>query len=351
MNEAASDSKKRVTLADIARDSDVSTATVSLVLRDKPGVSDETRQRVLDSAQALGYVYTPSNQAIGRALPDNFGVVVKSRPNDPPASNSFYGGVLAGIESVCRRNQINLNYADLLVDSRNNPLETPRLMLDGGADGLLIVGLMLDERMVRQLQRLNTPVVLVDAYASENPFDSVVTNNNEGAYQATEFLIQKSHRHIGIVGSLPDAYPSVRERREGYLRALADYGLEPLFADCILHPSVVEPYVTDLLTRHPEVTAILGCNDDVAIAAMRTAQRLGRRVPADLSVIGFDNIEMSQAVLPRLTTMRVDMMGMGRMAAYMLLNRAEHPEAGLARTIISPDLVERESVTTCPDGA
>jgi LacI family transcriptional regulator len=347
MAPASSRSDKKVTLADIARASGVSTATVSLVLRDKPGVGEETRQRVLDSAQALGYVYTPSNQAVRRALPDDFGVIIKSRPNDLPASNSFYAAVLAGVETICRRHQINLMYANLLVDSVNNPVETPRLMLDGEVDGLLLVGMNLNEGLVDRLRRIDAPVVLVDAYAEGDPFDAVVTDNVAGAYRATQYLIGQGHRHIGIVGSLPDAYPSVRERREGYLQALADHGLEPYFADCVLHPSVVEPCVTDLLTAHPEITAIFGCNDDVAIAAMRAAQQLGRRIPGDLSVVGFDNIDLSQAVLPRLTTMRVDMMGMGRLAAQLLMNRIEYPEAGLMRAVVCPSLVERDSVAPC----
>ena len=344
MNLESTNSEKKVTLADVARDSDVSPATVSLVLRNKPGVGEETRRRVLESARALGYVYTPSNQAIGRALPDSFGVVIKSRPNDQPGSNSFYSAVLTGVETVCRRYQIKLVYANLLVDSKNNPIETPHLMLNGDVEGLLLTGVHLNDTLVEQLVRAEAPVVLVDSYDDNNLFDSVVTDNVAGAYQITEHLIRNGHRHIGIIGSLPDAYPSVRERRDGYLQALRDYDLRPYFADCVLHPSVVEPYVTDLLTTHPEVTAIFGCNDDVAIASMRVAQRLGRRIPQDLSVVGFDNIELSQVVLPGLTTMQVDMMEMGRLAAQLLQNRLEYPEAGRVRLIICPRLVERDSV-------
>lgn len=335
---------RKATLADIARESGVSTATVSLVLRDKPGVGDETRQRVLDAAQALGYVYAPSNQAAGRALPDTFGVLIKSRPGDLPASNSFYAPVLAGVETVCRRNRINLMVANLLVDERNHPLETPRLMQSGEVDGLLIAGMHLNDSLARRLEAISAPVVLVDAYAGGSPFDAVVIDNTGGAYAAVQHLVNHGHRHIGIVGSLPDAYPSIRERREGYLQALAEHGLEPAFADCVLHPDAAGPAVTALLAEHPEITALFGCNDDVAIAAMRAAQSLGRDVPASLSVIGFDNIGLSQAVSPALTTMRVDMMGMGRLAAQLLLNRAEYPGAGQVRAVICPGLVERESV-------
>ena len=164
MSPSTTDPEKKITLADIARDSDVSTATVSLVLRDKPGVSDETRQRVLDSARALGYVYTPSNQAVGRVTPNEFGVIIKSRPNDLPGSNSFYSAVLAGVETICRRHQIKLMYANLLVDSKNNPVEAPRLMQNGEVGGLLMVGVHLNEELVELLLGSNAPVVLVDAY-------------------------------------------------------------------------------------------------------------------------------------------------------------------------------------------
>jgi LacI family transcriptional regulator len=338
--------EKKVTLGDIALASGVSTATVSLVLRDKPGVSEETRQRVLDTARTLGYTYSPSNQAVGRVIPNRVGVIMKSRPNDLPSTNSFYAPVLAGIEAVCRRNQINLLYANLPVDEMSVPLETPRLMLDGEVDGLLIVGMHLDETMVGQLTRNGRALVLVDAYAAGDAFDAVVSDNFAGAYRATRFLIENGHRNIAIVGSQQDAYPSILERRTGFLQALADHSLTPYFADCVLHPSVVDPYVRELLARSPEVTAIFGANDDVAIASMRTAQDLGRRVPEDLSVTGYDNIAMSHMIRPRLTTMSIDIMGMGRLAAQMLLNRIEYPEAGRVRTVVCPDLVVRESVVS-----
>jgi LacI family transcriptional regulator len=98
------------------------------------------------------------------------------------------------------------------------------------------------------------------------------------------------------------------------------------------------------LRQHPEITAVFGCNDDVAIAVIKAAETLGKRVPEDLSVVGFDNIVLAQHVIPPLTTMRVDKMGMGRLAAQTLLNRIEYPEAGWIRGVIIPTLIERQSV-------
>ncbi|MBN1312903.1 MAG: LacI family DNA-binding transcriptional regulator [Anaerolineae bacterium] len=334
----------KVTLADIARDCGVSVATVSLVLRNKSGVGSETRQRVYDSARALGYIQKVSNQARVHGLPRNIGLIVKVMPNGSPTTNSFYGPVLAGIEAVCRHGQINLVYATLPVDPGNHPLEIPRLLLEQHVDGVLMVGMCLDTKIVQMLRSQDLPVVLVDAYAVDDPFDSVVIENYAGAYRAVMHLIEAGHRQIAIVGSSPESYPSIMERRKGYFQALSDKGLEPIFGDCPLYPDEVLPVIPDLLNTHPGVTGILACNDDVAIATIRMAQKLGRRVPENLSVIGFDDILLAQHVMPPLTTMGVDMMGMGRLAAQLLLNRFAFPEAGGVRAVIRPKLVLRESV-------
>lgn len=348
MGNRQTNNPNKVTLADIARDCGVSLATVSLVLRNKSGIGSETRQRVYDSARALGYIQKVSNQARVRTLPQHIGLIVKVRPDDLPATNSFYAPVLAGIEAVCRHNQINLVYANLPVDRGNHPLETPRLLLEQHVDGALMVGMYLEPEIVQMLRSRGLPVVLVDAYAAGDPFDSVVIQNYAGAYRAVMHLIEAGHRQIAIVGSSPEAYPSILERRKGYLQALSDNGLEPIFGDCLLHPDEVPPVIPKLLTTHPGLTSILACNDDVAIATIRMAQKLGRCVPEDLSVIGFDDIALAQHVMPPLTTMGVDMMGMGRLAAQLLLNRFEFPEAGGVRAVVCPNLVTRESVKLVP---
>lgn len=337
-------SNSKVTIADIARDSGVSPATVSLVLRDKPGIGAETRQRVLESAQNLGYLYRPTHQSQTSAKITNFGLIIKVGPYDDPHSNIFYTPVMSGIETICRRSRVNLLYTTMPVDEHNNPLELPPLFTEGQVDGILLVGMHLNETMDAFLQQQSFPVVLVDAYTAGHPYDSVVSDNVDGAYQAVRYLIQNGHRHIGIIGSEPDSYPSVQERRQGYLKALQEHALTPYLVDCALLPESASVAASALLRKHPEITAIFGCNDEVAIAVMQVATKLGREVPRDLSVIGFDNIALAQHITPPLTTMRIDKMGMGRLAAQLLLNRLEFPEAAKVQTVIHPHLIERQSV-------
>ncbi len=334
----------KITIADIAEASNVSPATVSLVLRDKPGISPETRQRVLESAQNLGYIVKPISSLHVQGDLTNIGLVIKTRLNDLPQTNNFYSPVLIGIETICRQRQINLLYATMLVDEENQPLELPRLITDQQVDGLLLVGILLNEAVLSLLQRQSVPVVLADAYANGDPYDMVVSDNFNGAYKAVTYLIGQGHQHIGIVGSQQNSYPSIQERRLGYVQAMRDHHLSPYFGDSSLDSEKTGAVVLELLHQHPEITAIFGCNDEVAIAVIKAAHEMGRNIPQDLAVIGFDNIALAQYITPSLTTMQVDKIGMGRLATQLLINRIEYPEADKVKVVIRPHLIERQSV-------
>jgi LacI family transcriptional regulator len=343
MNENVADDSTKITMTDIARESGVSPATVSLVLRDKPGISSATRQRVLDSASALGYIFSPT-KTNERPFFSSMGIIFKIQPDDAPHANQFYAPVLSGIESHCRAQNINLFYAQLPVDEQNNPLETPRVLKEQSADGLLFVGIQLNEAVTQVLQKQNQPIVLVDAYAEDEQYDAVVTDNEAGAYRATLHLLQNGHRHVAMVGSMPQGYPSIQERRSGYLRAIKEHGLTPEFVDCYHTIDSATAAAETFLRDNKRVTAVFCANDEVAISLMRVAQSLGINIPQDLSVIGFDNIQLAHLILPALTTMRVDKMGMGRLAGQLLSNRIQYPEAGYVKSVIQPSLIERNSV-------
>ena len=344
MDEHVLSPRTKVTIADIARETELSSATVSLALRSKGVIRTETRQRVLAVAQRLGYHIQATNRSEAHQLIDSVGVLVKVRPDDLGTTHRFYGPVVAGIEEVCRRRQIHLVYANLLVDDDNRPIAPPRLLLEQHTDGLLLVGMHLEQQHLALFQQLNSPVVLVDAYAYGNPYDAVVTDNFAGAYQATRHLIDQGHCHIALLGSLPDAFPSVAERRAGYCQAIQECELVPYFWDCPLWPKAAHEAAHNYLAQPSPVTAVFGCNDTVTIALMQVAQSQGRTIPQDLSVIGFDNIELAQHTTPPLTSIWVDQMGMGRQAAQLLLNRIEYPAAANVQTLIRPQLVQRQSV-------
>ena len=320
---------KSVTLADVARKSKVSLSTASLVLRDKPGIPPETRKRVLNAAQALGYQLKPRKRAAtpsAQVTLHNLGLVIKIEPDMPPHANPFYSQVLAGIEEACRRRKINLMYATLPVDEDNYPLEVPRLLTENHVDGFLLVGIFVNEAFMRLLGSQAAPIVLVDAYSNFNAYDAVVSDNLHGAYEAVRYLISLGHQHIGFVGAHPQAYPSLHERRQGYLQALQDQGIATSYvANSEMTPDSDFAAATDLLQRYPSVTAVMGCNDNAALATIRALQVQKRAVPGDVSVMGFDDIDVASHVTPTLTTMHVDKVSMERMAVQLLGNRLEFP--------------------------
>ncbi len=337
--------KNRVKLYDIAQASGVSLTAVSLALGDKPGISQETRVRILEMARSMGYRFkTPVTSSAVKAI-KTVGLLVKSSPDDEPHANYFYSQIIAGVESACRQMGINLMYANLPVNNENYPLEIPPLLEKGEVDGLLLAGTFVDVSLGLILESRGCPIVLVDSYSSKATYNMVLSDNVSGAYQATEFLIQKGHNHIGFVGGHDLAYPSFRDRRVGYRKALERYDIGPgYFADCMLNRSDIAGAVLNLVKQQEQITGLVCINDVTAISAMYALIEAGIRVPQELSIIGFDDIYLAETVVPSLTTMRVNKQIMGRLGVQLLLNQVYQADSGCITSIFHPTLIERNSV-------
>lgn len=337
--------EERVTITDIAKMSGVSPATVSLVLNNKPGVAQETRARVLETAETLGYPLKPNDPGPRSRSLATIGVIVRNDSDTAAYENPFYSRILLGIEDVCRRSQINLLFATVPTDPDNRPTQTPPLLYNDMVEGLLFVGTLLDKNILAARGRQIPPLVLVDGYASPDRYDRVVSDNFGAAYQAVEYLIRKGHRQIAMIGGEADPYPSLRERRSGYLWAMRDHHLdETCFADFNINQGNAYAEVTRILGERPQLSALFCINDHVAAGALRAAQDLGRRVPQDLSVVGYDDISLAANLSPALTTLRVDTTAMGRAAVNLLAFRLDNPDAARLTLTIHPTLIERASV-------
>ncbi len=336
--------REKVTITDIAQESGVSPATVSLVLRNRPGVSEETRARVMVIAENLGYQLKPA-QMVTRVHLQTIGMVVKTEPNLPARANPFYSHVIIGVEDACRRNGIDLLLSTMPVDEHNRPMGVPQMLVRGAAEALLMVGTFVDETILSITSRKAPPIVLVDAYAQSECYDAVGSDNFQAAWQAVEYLIRQGHRHIGLIGSEPDSYPSIRQRRGGYLRALREAEVAQSFI-AEFNPMNESGYeaTRDLLRKNPQITALFGVNDKVAIAALSAAIDSGRHVPEDISVVGYDDVDFASNAIPPLTTMHVDTVTMGRAAVQLLMNRIEYPDAARMTLTVHPMLMERQSV-------
>jgi LacI family transcriptional regulator len=333
---------ERVKLTDIARATGVSVTTVSLVFNNRPGIPTDTRQRVLEAAERLGYRSDRYLSVRNGSILKRVGLALKVFEEEPSISNPFYSVVVHGIESACRLNDTRLLYSHVHVDLHNRPVETIKLYDD--VDGLILVGMHIPDGFVDS--HSNLPVVLIDGYSEGEQFDSVVSRNFDGAYASVKYLIKKGHREIGMVAARPNSYPSLDERRAGFFQALLDHNLpHQNFIDCEIDQTGAEytRAATTIFTRYPQITALFCPQDTIAVKALRAAQDLGKKIPDDLSIMGFDGIELSGMVRPGITTMALNQYNMGQLAVRLLQQRALTPQFPQIISSVPYQLIERES--------
>jgi DNA-binding LacI/PurR family transcriptional regulator len=333
---------KAATLADVAAAVGLSPAAASLALRGKVGVSEATRTRVFEAATALGYRAQASGSR-QQARHMTIGLVINPVHGGSQEANRFYAPVIAGIQGSCRSHHMDLMLATMPVDQHYYPIELPRIVTDRTCDGLIVVGAHLSQETAEVLQAA-PPAVLVDGYAERDAFDSVAIDNVGGARTAIEYLISIGHRDIAILATEPQAYPSILQRRRGYEQVIAEAGLVPHFIDALYwQPESAAVACLTYLKAHREVTAVFCANDLVAVALLQAARQECLPIPDQISVVGFDDIDLAGFVSPALTTMAVDKVGMGRIAVTLLAHRLELGKECVTQTFVRPTLVERES--------
>jgi DNA-binding LacI/PurR family transcriptional regulator len=338
------------TIYDIAERAGVSTATVSRVFNNEPGVSEETRERVIEAADALHYQPHASAQNLAREHTNQVAVVA------PVVANYFYMHVMRGIQHVLAKRDM-----DLMVHAPANPQgrihEQPdgesfntymaRALQPGRNDGFLLLSMPLTDEWAERLADTKQAVVLVD---TEHPaFESLAVDSKHGGYEATQHLIDLGYERIGHITVKYDP-PPARLRREGYKQALQDNGRsveEDLIATSDERPFAFSEEggyraMNTLLDHDPAPDAVFAASDMQALGAMRAAQEADLRVPEDLAIVGFDDIELSQCA--GLTTLRQPARTMGTRAAETLLRRIETPgDSPVSSTVFPPKLVVRRT--------
>ncbi len=329
------------TIREVARKAGVSIGTVSRALNNKAGVSEKRRQHVLAVAQELGYVARRTRPSLPEVT--HLGLLI--RPTGQALiADPFYGVMFHATEQYCNQLQINLSFG--VLDIFNGQFRSlPAMANDDRIGGLILVGAMPIEVVERLQTVMRVPVVLVDNCYPQCAWDSIMTDNLYGAYLATEHMISKGHRSIGMISG--PSHPSIVEREAGYTQALQQHGLIPTIVRTPdLTPADGEQGVLELLRQAPQVTAIFCSNDNQAAGALVKLQRLGFKVPDDFSLVGFDGINIIHFTSPPITTIYVDRIAMGQLAAELLLGRILNPERAVIKTIIGVRLIERASVSS-----
>ncbi len=328
------------TIYDIAEQAGVSTATVSRVFNGSARVAEATRRRVLDVAEGCGYQPHVSAQNLARQQTQLVSAVI------PVMTNHFYMNVARGMQDALSESEF-----DLLVYAAPKPEEIGaqlgRALQRGRAEGLLLLSTQFTEEQRRRLKASQQAIVLVDAAHAD--FDSVSVNNERGGYLATRHLIAQGYRRIAHITVAPPEPPPALARRRGYEKALRKAG-RPTEAALVVASrrrrfgfveATGHEAMQKLLRQEPRPDAVFVASDIQALGALRAVEEAGLRVPEDVALVGFDDIEVSAYV--GLTTLRQPMHAMGRLAIETLLRRVREPEAPPKNIVLEPRLVRRRT--------
>jgi DNA-binding LacI/PurR family transcriptional regulator len=326
-----------VTIRDVAKRAGVGVGTVSRVLNGSPFVSESTRQKVLLAIEKLNYAPSPIARRLSLGRTSTVAVIAPffTRPSVVER--------LRGIEFALAQTEYDLVLHNVETVTRRDACfrEVPRRER---VDGLLLISLLPDDEEAQRLVKSNVPVVLVDA-PHPAPLNQVVIDDVSGGYQATRHLIDLGHRKIGYISDYlenPFDFVSSRYRYEGYLMALeeADIPFRPEYHQQGNHGrDVARTLARHLLTLPDPPTAIFAASDTQAIGVLETAREMDIDVPDQLSVIGFDDIEIAEYL--QLTTINQPLFASGVEGVELLKTALENPLAEPQRLTLPTDLIVR----------
>jgi LacI family transcriptional regulator len=338
-------SARKPTLLDVAKDSGVSTATASLVVRKSELVSEKTRAKVLQSIARLGYVHDRVAASLRSRVSSTVGVVITD------IGNPFLSEVLVGLHDA-----LNTTGHDVLLGTTFDRIDKQSALLDTMI-GHKICGLVLcpvggtSAQDLAMLEKASVPTVLIGRDVSyAHRYDMVIADSFGGARLAVQHLVDNGHRRIAFLGGT-GLVATYRRRLSGYLDTLAANGLEADMSLVLQGPSNFEfgdKAIRAVLAQEGPPTAAFCYNDVVAIGALQGLQRIGLRAGRDVGLVGFDDIKQGTITNPALTTISVGTALWGGIIARILAQRIRDPNGAPEKVVAEPKLVVRDSSTSGP---
>lgn len=328
----------RLTIEDIANIANVSKATISYVINEKPGVSKEVRQKVKKIIEEYNYVPNSAARGLAGEKTHFIGLVI------PDISDIFYANIIRGVEKTSNKLGFFLNLLTTHAQAEREQ-QVIKLFNKSMVDGLIVMAYYLKDKYIDILTESGIPFVFIDYPPKNEEIYSVLVDNESGAFEATEYLISLGHKKIAFLEGSKVAWDS-KARFEGYLKALKAHSLE-------FNPNLVENgnftkeegYLAtkSLLAKKEKFTAIFSANDQMAIGAIRALKEAGLKVPDDISIFGFDNIEASSIIEPPLTTVSQPIYEMGKKSVEVLVKLINKEEVKEKKIMLKTKLIERHS--------
>lgn len=333
--------RTRATIRDVAHAAGVSIATVSRVLNGRPDVAADTRERVLGAVRDLGFSTNRSARSLVGGRTFLVGITL------PLVEAEYFARILGGATDELYDHDLQVVLATTL-HLRDRATTLLARLTSGMTDGSLLVLPEESSELLQELAAAGYPFVVIDPLEPlAEGIPSVSATNALGGRAATEHLLALGHRRIGVITGVPEWLASV-ERLNGHRTALASAGV-PFDPALVVESDWAveggEAAVAALLELPDPPTAIFAFNDNMAIGAARAAHARGLHVPADLSVVGFDDSEQAATTAPTLTTVRQPLAEMGRMGAGLLVRLLDNRPAEAMRIELQTRLIVRQSTT------
>jgi LacI family transcriptional regulator len=329
------------TIKDVAKLANVSIATVSRIINNQTGYSEKTKKKVLEAIEELGYEPNAVARGLINKRTHTIGVLF------PKLSSTLVTDLLSGIEKATH----DAGSSVIVCHTESNGEKTMKylqLLNEKRIDGIIFTSAPLLEEYYQYIKKMNVPMVLLSTETYAHPVPYVKVNDRHAAYTATQFLINKGHKKIGMISGNKDDIISGKPRIDGYISALQDHNL-PIDEKKIIfnrgfsfHDGMESLKI--LLKQAPDLTAVFAASDELAIGAISSAYQLGIKVPDELSIIGYDNLSIAEMSVPPLTTVAQPLTEMGEMAANMLFEMLDSDKLIESR-IMPHKIVERKSVS------
>lgn len=340
------------TQTDVAKRAGVSRATVSYVINGltdgKIPISDETRQRVLEAIDELGYEPDARAQALSSGKTNTIALVI------PDLNNPHFSEFASGVEDAARAVNYRLLLSSTTLSNDAYAVDIFKDLTRHQFDGLILTTPIIVQSSEAQtvLKRIHKRGLPIVEFVELNNIDTVYADYREATKEIVSYLVSLGHQRIGFVYGVGEDADIGLDRLEPYQESLQAAGIQDhseLLIQC--GPTSEDGYqaALQLLERVPRPTAIIAINDLLAISTMRAAADMGLCVPEDLSVVGFDDIPMAKYLVPRLTTVTKDAYVAGRTAFEMLMARMQSPELPRQLTRIPTKFIVRESTGQAPD--
>lgn len=330
---------KNITMRDIASALGVSAVTVSKALTDKDGVGPQLRQDIKQKAQEMGYRYHSLAKPVKEGKSYNLGVIIGAHFVDMDAYPYYIKMYQNIIMCLSKRNYSGI--IELVVAEMLSSLIMPNVIAEKKVDGIIVLG-QLPDNYLQKIRESGLPLIYMDFVDKNMEVESVSVDNMYSSYLLTNYVVSMGHKKIAYVGNI-EATTSILDRYLGYYRSLLVNHLEPR-SDYLISDRGEDGMFKELKLPADMPTAFV-CNcDEIAYVLMDRLKAMGYAIPADISVVGFDNYTFAGYSSPKLTTVEVDMEAMSEAAVDSLLRKIESNISGFERKVISGKLIIRDSV-------